>query len=350
MKNFSAEVTPYEKISGAYQAIKVKPKSSLSNNSWSGDFKGDWAYEAPPKKCIWIEDGVCGVRTEFINTNSISLKLRLPKNQGGWLSGRIKSPQISITEEDQAENLLTVTGSPAEVAYTEAWPQVLTSDIAKFKNINQGGEFSSYLYETGIQFLTAYKGFLKDTVTKIIPTWSVTNGFGSSTNPCLTNTTHFVGIVSTNATVYQGNPPTFIDNSLNYSVGSLHFKPDGTLNQGTYDLNISSEAARCLYNFKNAPIQATVQVITAQGSTETVATSLLSENDGWLHLGVYGFTFSNPTIQIKLSQEVPSSSTSTLTPLSKPLVKQAVTCIKGKLSKKIYSAKGTCPNGFKKKK
>ena len=85
-----------------------------------------------------------------------------------------------------------------------------------------------------------------------------------------------------------------------------------------------------------------------------------------------GFTFSSPTIQVKLSQEAPAP-VATPTPTPTPVVTQAppttevsapvatqtakpvlakkttITCVKGKLTKKVTAVKPVCPKGYKKK-
>ena len=62
-----------------------------------------------------------------------------------------------------------------------------------------------------------------------------------------------------------------------------------------------SDVARCLYGFSNAPLQATVTV-TYGGGEAKIATQNMTETDGWLKLNAAGFTFSAPTIRVKLSQ------------------------------------------------
>ncbi len=70
---------------------------------------------------------------------------------------------------------------------------------------------------------------------------------------------------------------------------------------GTYDLLMRSETARCLYGFSRAPISATVQVIGGAGA-EKVATTVVSEKDGWVKLAAYGFTFSEKEVRVTISQ------------------------------------------------
>ncbi len=356
MKNFSTEVNPYLSVKGAYEPIKIQKKSTLS--SWSGDFKGDWAYQSPPRECLWIDTNECGVRTDFGNISSVTLNMHLAKNQSGWLSGRLVNPDVSVSSFNAKENLFSVTASPAETAYVQAWTRSPTSSMNAFAGKYAGGLFVSWRIDVVSEFLKTYKDFLHDTVTKIIPTWSISDGFGTPTNPCLKSTDSFIGVVSTNATTYQADPPDFTDGSLNYAVGSLHYKPDGTLNKGTYDLLLNSAAARCLYNFTNAPIKAAIEVTTADGS-EDVATTTTNEKNGWLHLNASGFTFSNPTIKVTLSQEAlpeatpsptPITSVVTIPSVAKPAAKKStIICVKGLTLKKITSLKPTCPKGYRKR-
>jgi hypothetical protein len=67
-----------------------------------------------------------------------------------------------------------------------------------------------------------------------------------------------------------------------------------------------------------------------------------------------GFTYSAPTIKVKLSQDVPTpapSATPTPSPIAKPAAakKTSITCVKGKTSKKVTAVNPKCPTGFKKK-
>jgi hypothetical protein len=70
-----------------------------------------------------------------------------------------------------------------------------------------------------------------------------------------------------------------------------------------------------------------------------------------------GFTYSAPTVKIKLSQEPEVIVTPTPTPTPTPSAstktvakKVTITCIKGKTSKKVTAVKPKCPAGYKVKK
>jgi hypothetical protein len=109
--------------------------------------------------------------------------------------------------------------------------------------------------------------------------------------------------VTTNALAYSGGAPVFKNGFLSYQVAGAHYLPDGaTPVQGSYDLALRSETARCLYGFSKAPISGTISVVGSQGEKK-IATTVLREKAGWLTLAAYGFTFSSPTIKVKLTQK-----------------------------------------------
>jgi hypothetical protein len=78
----------------------------------------------------------------------------------------------------------------------------------------------------------------------------------------------------------------------------------------------------------------------------------VNEKNGWLNFAARGFTYSSPTIKVKLSQEVVVEPTPTpsASPTAKPAAKKiTITCVKGKTSKKVTAVAPKCPSGFKKK-
>ena len=161
------------------------------------------------------------------------------------------------------------------------------------------------------------------------------------------------GVVTTNATQYLANPPKFnpATNSLDYQVSSPHFSRTGQDNVGTYDLVIDGNVARCIYGFTAAPMQASVSIINANGE-QKVATSVLTEKNGWVKLSVKGFTYSSPVLRVKFTQF--SEKKPDLTPSPKPSAskvpaKSVITCIKGKTVKKVTGSNPKCPTGYKKK-
>jgi hypothetical protein len=169
-----------------------------------------------------------------------------------------------------------------------------------------------------------------------------------TSNQCIRNSATLAGFVTTNSTTYAAGPPVFNSDtqSLDYKVASPHYLKDGTVFKGEYNLYIDSKVARCIYKFSSAPISASVSIVNESGEAK-VATTVMTERGGWLHLSVAGFTFSSPTLRVKLSQDVEEKKSSdSIQAISK---KTTITCIKGKKTKKVSAIKPACPSGWKKK-
>ena len=125
-----------------------------------------------------------------------------------------------------------------------------------------------------------------------------------------------------------------------------------------------SDVARCVYGFSKAPIKGSISITSDKGE-EKVATELIKESNGWVSLSANGFTYSAPTIRVKLSQDKPEPvKVEETTPVAAPAPnqevqkvaksnvaskKKSITCTNGKLTKKIVGANPKCPTGFKKK-
>jgi hypothetical protein len=132
--------------------------------------------------------------------------------------------------------------------------------------------------------------------------WSVSLVDGWGQSYCRGNGGGTTGLFTSNAMIFSGVPPAFRDGTFSYTVAGLHYKPDGaTPVEGTYDFIIQSDVARCLFGYSNAPISATVQVFGENGE-QKVATTLVSEKDGWLRLSASGFTFSANEVRVAIKQ------------------------------------------------
>jgi hypothetical protein len=103
---------------------------------------------------------------------------------------------------------------------------------------------------------------------------------------------------------------------------------------------VRSDTARCYYGFSSAPIEARVEVVSTNNAKQ-LATVLVSEKEGFIKLQADNFTFSSPTITVKLSQK------SAIKVVPKKSI--TITCIKGNLVKKISGTAPKCPTGYKKK-
>ena len=356
--------------------------------------------------------GECPIAWPLPKEVRFKLDIRTSVPVNSFMHGRLSDPVINIVNEDVNRQLFTVEAGPVNVPILYTW--VKNSDMPKalydylYAMKDWGG---TYIYSDGngnsrdnvqlrIPFETynetrfrEYLWWLEVAKDKSIGnktmwvarTLSQSEIETSGTKRCLADTKSLTGIVTTNANMYISAPPTFneVTKTLDYKVASPHEDPTGKLNVGSYNLVLSSEAARCLYNFTKAPVSATVSIVSADGNSQ-IATTSVSEKNGWLYLSANGFTYSAPLVRVKLTQEAenvvgtptPTASPSPATtpsvvasPLATPSAsptptmtpkprassqaaagkKVTITCVKGKTTKKVTAVSPKCPIGFKKK-
>ena len=330
----------------AMNAIVVPVRDDA--NSYYGQISADGNGAGRTNMCAYWDVGHCGIPQDFSEGTRVRLKVKVPSELGGWFRGRIKNPQISIEPASAKTNLLTIEGESVSVPRLAIPVDRATISSGDKDFIDRlGGWGTPAGVATGtngsrpeaVTIIDKYRDALKDTSTGMSTFWSMSTLEGGNNNPCITDTSKVLGIVTTNAMAYNGSAPSFQGGALNYKVAGLHFMPDGvTAFEGTYDLVMRSDTARCLYGFSKAPVSATISVTGSNGETKTATTVVKETKDGWLKLAAYGFTFSSPTISVKLSQAKATVVKST-----------TITCVKGKTSKKVTGKSPKCPAGFKKK-
>ena len=267
-------------------------------------------------QCAAIDDGYCAKKIEFPADVKIALTVRLPNTITGWLHGRLKESSINVAPVDSNYNRVTVSASPVEVPQMYTVVDTSKANTTMKKNLGfwhtrggRVGENTWHVYPSTswvanylVKNLAIAAG---DTAVSTKTIWSFDTLGNSeiSANKCLVSKTKLIGLVSTNAMAYSGGAPIWRGGALNYEVSGLHYLPGGvSVTEGTYDLAIRSEVARCLYGFSKAPISASISVTGSRGERK-VATTTVTERNGWLKLAAYGFTFSSPKIVVKIKQK-----------------------------------------------
>jgi hypothetical protein len=269
------------------------------------------------EECAATDTGYCAKIVNFAENTRVGLTLRMSKELTGWLQGRISKPSISVSSVNSKLNRLTIDASPVTVPQLYAELKLAEQPAWLQGILNRGGfggggrafsdrQWKIFGSEGGyvVRLTKALAKVANDTSAHVATSWNVSSlSKSSSGNRCLNSSTKLIGLVTTNALAYSGGAPKFKNGFLNYKVAGTHFLPDGvTPFQGSYDLALRSETARCLYGFSKAPISGTISVVGSKGEKK-VATTVVREKAGWLTLAAYGFTFSSPTIKVKLSQK-----------------------------------------------
>ena len=314
--------------------LAIRPMKEVNSQRWDS---------------LWFENGKSGIQYDFPSNVEIKATLHLSNKVVGWFKARMQDVGVEISPFSSTNNRLTVSGKAATVptfavlrSLQGITPQ--ENDFAQYfgygKGVSGGDPGDPRIFE----YLEYWRPKLNDIASHQTSSWTLKSTRWVSENKCLNATNRVLGVVSTNSMGYDGNPPKFVDGFLNYRVSGFHFGPDGkTPNLGTYDLVLRSDAARCLYGFSNAPVSATVSIAGADGA-QSVATTVVTEKDGWLKMKAAGFTFSEKQIKVKITQE-PSA----ISPVAVAKKKSTITCVKGKTTKKVSAVSPKCPAGFKKK-
>ncbi len=352
-----------EELTGGYAPPSLLPKGGSGGNGSSAAPDG--------RNCVVLEQGKCQAPVAFPSGYRFGMTLRMSEKLSGWYHGRLSLPLISISDWKKGQEI-SIEGEPVKVSsidfvaptseFSEEQKSLFTNCIkgncggrGDIAGVAQTG--GSLSHPKSMELVSKFANLYQERAAKTTSTWAFRNMFNldgaidtGKITRCTSNSSTLNGIVLTNALTYAAGPPSFDEStgSLLYKVASTHFEDNGTVASGTYDLTLRSDVARCLYNFSSAPIKAEV-AITGDDGENRVATMIVKESDGWLYLSARGFTFSSPTIKVKLSQE---KAPTPVVVAAKPTVvanKKSITCVKGKTTKKVVATNPKCPTGFKKK-
>lgn len=361
-ENFNAGIVPIKSIAGKYAVLKASDYET-GNGAWGSRPEGE--VKTPDgQQCVITDATFCGLRAQFPEGYRFGMSLRIGNLPTGWFAGRLGLPLITTSKKDGVD-VLSIEATPLQVPSLDfvvpnaEIPAEARKMIFDGSQWGRGGTKSWQLLSDPsdprmMALLVAMAPAYKNTATKTDSTWSFKTMVGNNDsrdviNRCSSTIGTFGGLVTSNAITYSDGAPAYdaSTGALTYKVASPHYRENGKVALGTYDLAIRSNVVRCIYNFSNAPIQATISILSEDGENQ-VATTVVNERNGWLYLSAKGYTFSSPTISVKLSQSAAAEATPspTATSAAKANAKKTITCTKGKVVKKVTGAKPVCPKGY----
>jgi hypothetical protein len=335
--------------------------------------------------CIQHNSQMCIVPQKLPLDVSFNMTLKISVPIVGWFHGRVTEASLKVDTSNSKHRVYEVSAKPVIVPMVAKWKKIdeLTPNLKNYyleqpQPLGGSGDIERSYFtkdskfdwsllrqqtdfnENGMREFLLWLENMEDKSVAAPTLWSL-RSMDAGNNSCYSSIDNIVGIVQTNATSYISGPPQFNQNeqSLDYKVGGPHFLSDGNLNRGSYDLLINKKVAQCIYGFDKAPTKATVSILSADGK-ETAETVILSEQDEWIKLRASGFSYSSPTLRVKLtaptvvlntpqtSQNVAPSSSNPLilTPPTKKILK-VITCEKGSKTKFIEGKNPKCPKGYK---
>jgi hypothetical protein len=311
--------------------------------------------------CVFTMNGSCLKRYSFPENMRFELALRLQTKVVGWIHGRMQSPDVTMEKQSSGGVLLTISALPVEVPVAYGWSKNsdLPTDLNDYLNKPNmvGGSFyygrygdtrenvsvlrnaNSEYDENTFKEFAMWLPVLNEKAAAVKSTWSfrtLGNWLAKGAESCFSASKELQGVVTTNATVYVSSPPTFNKQLgiLEYRVASPHFDKTGVNElKGNYDLAMRSDVARCLYNYTDAPVSATISVVSSNGVQQS-ATVAVGERKNWLYLSARNFGYSTPTLKVKLTQKKNQT--------------YSINCVKGSKTKKVTGTSPKCPSGFRK--
>lgn len=304
------------------------------------------------------------------------VEVKTSSKLSGWINGRLSDPNVVITPNGATGQNVVIEAAPMQVPIFAIWKRFtdlsptaqteITSVGATpgiipfprdwrpfypgqgpepFDKISKAFSLSNYNERDFKNFLNLLAlSDDKSIATKSLWHFESSQSGTIFSDPvikaCSKTDAGISGFVSTNSTMFLLEPPKFNkeSQSLDYQVAAPHYDRNGKENIGRYNLVLDSKVARCIYGFTSAPIQASVSIQNSDG-TQQITTSIINEKNGWLYLSVNGYTYSAPTLKVKLSQEgstsaesAKSASGTALPPiLINPLKSKTITAKLGKV-------------------
>jgi len=320
---------------------KVDPSTGLPGINRQG-----WGHVLS-QGCAAFDQDTCAIDASFPPGYRFRISLRLRDTSGLYLNGAVDAP-VAYSEKVEGGHRFVIEAGASPVLGVAGWipknqvPRSLIDeataqlgwqnwdidfDAASYRSLGRGSD-------AALTWFKALLPFFGNRTSFVVDAWYVENtpSLGRYTSKCV-NRGHgeFIGIVSSNATAYTGNPPTYdaATNTLSYEVAAPHYLPDGkTLSRGRYSINMNAEFVKCILGVDKVPSQARVELIYPDGEA-SAATLALTQDRNWLKLYYENFTFSNPTVSVQFPR--------------------SLTCVKGKGKKaKVKKVVAfTCPKGWK---
>ncbi len=314
----------------------------------------------PDGRCIFNDSDTCAVASAIPRDVTFGFTVKYSSLKQNWFHGRVTAPEVKISTDDKKAVAVTVTGRAIQssgfftMKERKNLPRSVVEDFDQIvggKGVCTGSSSESSCYNSNLwqtppemeRFLT-WLDVAGDRASFDPTVWTINAMNQSLEHPRAQQCTpsgEVVGMVSTNASQYIAGPPVYNPETLEleYKVAAPHLRSDGSVFRGTYDLAVNAQYARCLYGISGTSIRASVSVTSSGGELISASASQTVKN-GWLYLSANNFTFSAPTVRVRLTSEA-SSKKRNPTP-------SKMICSKGSKTKVISGKNSKCPKGYRK--
>jgi hypothetical protein len=300
-----------------FALLAVPTIQGFSGNMWGVPLKN------LNHKCVtqdFSQEMICQRTANFLTTQKIQAKLRFSWYRASQVQSNLRENSYVVEELGNGATRVTVTGKPMERPY-------FVDSLTLNRDV--------------------YTREQADSLTNQWEVMTTDSSDGYTPNKCKDT-----GLPIVTGNMFSQTPPIWnsVTGDLSVNVWAPHLDPSGAVYKGYYEGNFTKEYIACLWGIDVDKISDELSVsVTDQGSgvTQVATTSLVQSNKN-VRLVATGFHYSRGEIKFKrkISSEVKPQETSKP---STPVKKMTITCVKGKLSKKVTAVSPKCPTGYKKK-
>ena len=315
--------------------------------------------------CHWSEKGLCVAQGHFLDDTNVSISMQMDNKLKGWLSSQILDLKIQEKKISASANLLVIGGrasvsSPVyainnvldinkvrelKAAYNRCGDEVVVCPQAyeQYENVIWEGILTDNLKdaEFNIGLADVVSNGLAD-IQGVDSQWKVTSmpesnwRQGISWSPCVSKAKNLAGVVSTNASLYQMNPPEIQNQKLVSKVSGALKNAQSQINRVDYQVAMRADILRCLLKSNVTPSSVTASAFSKTGERLNYSEAAISEENGWVNFAAKKFSYSTPNIEFAFSNS----------PIK--VVSKTISCSNGKKVVKVKGVTPKCPKGYKK--
>ncbi len=256
--------------------------------------------------------------------------------KAGWFTSQVKNPDVSFAIGSDGISRTIVTGTVAEINLVDGSlynPEPDCDNKGNSADLNgqlkQRNEFKASSLIRHIKIL-------------MVPYWAEYHhaaGKIPAGGIFITSNAQCFGQV-----VFDANAGT-----MNVPTGNAHYDVNGKVIDGWVETSIRGDFIRKIWNIEPkylSRVEVTVEYNANDTSAATSTTKYITAEDK-IEIKAYGFHYSSPQIKIKFPQAAFIKPAAQPGPAPTVKKKATISCIKGKVTKKITGANPKCPTGYK---
>ena len=332
-RSYNVSVIPVERISpcSGSRTIYINETECYQVLDISTGFKTRLTFDLRYKPSGWISTYLRGAAAKSLPSPRSPGRYELSvEGESTWIPS--SSVRISYSDVDRRERLCATWSSQSGFCS----PDNTMSWGLPMNTLGGQGIQRKYHFENFTKYVGLFPEMDQATTENQFWVFTFTTSETPSTDIC-SQQNGIYGLAGGNSMVISDEIPIWnkITKSLEFTVASPHYRPNGETAQGFYEMQLNQQVANCLWGTKITPLNVSLSVLDAQGDAK-VATSQVTVKDGVVLFRATGFTYSTTKLR------------ATLKGAAKVKAKQLVCSKKG--ITKIQPKKATsCPKGWKKK-